>query len=208
MHMQDKIVKDSIQPLLKSHQFKKKGLQWNRDRGCFVDVITVQEAKHSTEDAEVFTLNLGVFVPSFFEAVWSRALSGFATEADCAVRLRLGDLMQGKLYGDAVDQWWTLSDSGSSESSSDEIRRAIEEKVIPFFARFDTFEAIAGHLRQMRGWQANNPLMTIYRALAEWKSGSTSLALQVLDGVKGKAWESKASAVVEMINSAENRIRR
>jgi uncharacterized protein YbaA (DUF1428 family) len=50
-----------------------------------LDVITVQEAKHSTQTEQVFTINLGVFVKSFYEAVWGRPLSGFATEADCAV---------------------------------------------------------------------------------------------------------------------------
>ncbi len=203
MDMLKTVVKEWIQPSLKSHKFKKRGLRWNRDRGCFVDVVSVQKATYSTEQAVVFTINLGVFVPSFYEAVWGTAFSGFAMEADCAVQLRLGELMEGKLYGGALDRWWTVSDPVSVESAGSEIRKAFEEELIPFFASLDTFEAIADHMRQITGWQAKIQLITIYRALAEWKSGSTSLALEMLNSMKGKAWESKASAVAEIIKSED-----
>jgi hypothetical protein len=200
MNQLNQFVEESMQPFLKSQGFKKKGLLWNRERGIFTDVVTLQEAKHSTPENAVFTINLGVFVNPLFEIVWSKALNGFATEADCAVRLRLGDLIQNKPYGDAHDQWWTLPDDSESVALiSQEIQKALEEMAIPFLEKFQDCEAIAEHLRQVKGWQAKNALFLIYRALAEWKSGSATSALKSLDAVQGKAWESKVATAREMV---------
>lgn len=201
-HALDSVVNESIQPLLKTRGFKKKGLLWNRSRDCLIDVVTLQEAKYSTEDSVVLTLNLGIFVPSFFEAVWNKPSSVFVSEADCIVRVRLGDLIQDKPHGDALDKWWTLPDAMSEESTRDDILEALKSKGIPFLDSFDNFQTIAEHMRQVKGWQSKNPLMVIYRALAEWKSGETSSALQLLDHVKEKNWVSKASAVAVLIRSA------
>lgn len=198
----DDIVGQTIQPLLKSVGFKKKGLQWNRDRGEFVDVLTVQEAKHSTSERQVFTLNLGVLVKSFYESVWRKSLNGFATEADCAVRVRLGDLIQGKPFGDANDQWWEIEGATqSAELIGRQIEDALKGMGIPFLEQFGTFGAIADHLKRVKGWQAKNPLIVINRALAEWKTGASNDALETLATIKGKAWEGKADVVREMIKA-------
>lgn len=197
------IIKQSIQPFLKQLGFKKKGLQWNRDRGEFVDVVTVQEAKHSTPEKLVFTVNLGVFVKPFYEAVWRKSPNGFATEADCAVRVRLGDLIQGKPYGDALDQWWQVEPSALDNGEiGKEIEKALRELGIPFLERFDNFGKIADHLQKVEGWQAKNPLITLYRALAEWKTGASKNALETLAMIKGKAWEARADVVRKVVENA------
>jgi len=193
------IVRGVIQPVLKSGGFKTRGLRWNRNRGDFVDVVTVQEAKYSTAEKQVFTLNLGVFVKSFYEAVWQKPSSGLVTEADCAIRVRLGDLVQGKPYGDALDQWWEIENSThTGDLAGREIENALRELGLPFLERFDNFRMIADHLQKIRGWQAKNPLTLLYRALAEWEMGDSSSALETLTVIKGKAWELKADVVRDM----------
>ncbi|MCG8360791.1 MAG: DUF4304 domain-containing protein [Kiloniellales bacterium] len=197
------MIKELIQPLLKSLGFKNKGLQWNRVRGEFVDVVTVQEAKHSTPERQVITLNLGVFVKPFYEAVWQKSPGGFVTEADCAVRVRLGDLVQRKPYGDALDQWWEIEAVPRGDGSAGkEIENALRDLGIPFLERFDKLDAVADHLHKVKGWQAKSPLIVIYRALAEWKTGASSTALETLSTIKGKAWEAKARLIRETINAA------
>jgi hypothetical protein len=198
------IVGETIQPLLKPLGFKKRGLQWNRDRGDFVDVLTVQEAKHSTPEKRVFTLNLGVAVKFFHEAVWQKSLSSSVSEADCPVRLRLGDLIQGRLFGDANDQWWEIEDTQSAKLIGKQLADALKDMGIPFLQRFDTFGAVANHLKAVQGWQAKNPLTLIYRALAEWKDGDCNGALDTLTAIKGKSWEAKTAAVREMILKTPN----
>ena len=79
-----------------------------------------------TQTEQVFTINLGVFVKSFYEAVWGRPLNGFATEADCDVSVRLGALMQGKPFGDANDKWWTINGTPQCNNSlGSEIQSAL-----------------------------------------------------------------------------------
>lgn len=70
---------------------------------------------------------------------------------------------------------------------------------IPFLDRFFEYNIIAEHLKQVKGWQSKNPLMMIYRALAEWKNGKSKVASETLSGIKGKSWESKVNAIQEII---------
>lgn len=200
-----RLVTEFIQPLLREHRFKKRRVLWNRTRGFFVDVIRVQEATYSTEQSQVFTVNIGVCMPSLNDLIWDGPLKGFASEADCVIRHRLGDVMQGKLYGDSLDTWWTLSAPGELEVAGEEIREALEIKALPFLESFDSIESIVNHLDRMSGWQSAYPLMIIYRALAEWKSGSPSTALKTLEPLRkqGGAWASKAISIEAAIKSAK-----
>jgi len=50
-------------------------------------------------------------------------------------------------------------------------------------------------------WQSKNPLMMIYRALAEWKNGKSKVASETLSGIKGKSWESKVNAIRDGVGS-------
>jgi hypothetical protein len=153
-----------------------------------------------TQTEQVFALNLGIFVKSFYEAVWGRPLNGFATEADCDVSVRLGALMQGKPFGDANDKWWTINGTPQCNNSlGSEIQSALVGVGIPFLDRFSEYNIIAEHLKQVKGWQSKNPLIMIYRALAEWKNGKSKVASETLSGIKGKSWESKVNAIQEVI---------
>lgn len=197
----DKLIKPAIQLYLKSVGFKKKGLQWSRDRGDFVDVVTIQLAKYNTIEKQTFTVNLGVFLKSFSEAVWQNPRCVFATEADCVVRVRLGDLMQGKLYGDSLDQWWDIEPSSLDGLVGTEIENALRELGIPFLGQFENYKEIADHLRKVKGWQTKNPLVTLYSALAEWKAGAPKAALVSLETIKGEVWQAKADVIRKLIES-------
>jgi hypothetical protein len=196
----DEIIKQAIQPLLKLYNFKKKGLQWNRERGEFVDVITVQKASYSTLLREVFTLNLGLAVPEFRKIIWPEKQESSLSEAECVVRVRLGDLLQGKPFGDAIDHWWELEKIyNNAEQTGRQIEEALINFGIPFLEQFDTFNAIVAHIRLVMGWQSKIPLNAIYRALAEWKSGLADTALETLANIKSKAWENKAEIIRAII---------
>jgi hypothetical protein len=197
-------VTDFVSPSLKSHGFKKNAYLWNRSRGAFIDVISVQEAIYSNEQV-TFTLNLGVAVPKFLEDVWRKPFQGFATEADCAVRARLGDLIQGKIHGNARDQWWSISDHSGSASLGVELAQHIEGYVFPFLDHFDNYESIASHLRESVGWIARSQFHIICSALAESMCGRGTDAIAKLESIQGDAWRSKIPYLQEIINEAERR---
>lgn len=167
-----------------------------------MDVVRIQEGKTSRPEHRDFTINLGVFVPSFHEAVWREVRNGFAVEADCAVRLRLGDLMQGEPIGHGKDVWWTLADGDGSPAlaAGREIGDALEEFGIPFLERFGDFSTLAEHMRNLTGWQAKYPLSQMYRALAEWRNGDVDGALATLARIRG--WGEKVQVVRDVIVSA------
>lgn len=194
------VATDYLTPVLKSHGFKKRGNQWNRVRGYFVDVVTLQEANFSRENETVFTLNIGVSVTEFVEAVWPNSITGFLTEAECAVRVRLGDLLQGKIYGDSTDQWWSISSQDSVESVGSEVAAAVDDYAIPFLEVFNDYDSIADHLRKSSGWTANSPFHLICGALAEAKCNRRAEALARLALIKGKAWKDKIPMLQQLIS--------
>jgi len=71
----------------------------------------------------------------------------------------------------------------------------------PFSRPIFRYNIIAEHLKQVKGWQSKNPLMMIYRALAEWKNGKSKVASETLSGIKGKSWESKVNAIRDGVGS-------
>jgi len=108
--------------------------------------------------------------------------------------------MQGKPFGDANDKWWTINGTPQCNNSlGSEIQSALVGVGIPFLDRFSEYNIIAEHLKQVKGWQSKNPLIMIYRALAEWKNGKSKVASETLSGIKGKSWESKVNAIQEVI---------
>lgn len=177
-------------------------LEWNKDEEDFIDVVTVQEARHSAGERPVFTVNLGVSVKSFHWVIWGKPLGGSVSEADCAVRVRLGDLIQGKPYGDGNDQWWTVEADGLNlKQLGDELHNSLTQYGVPFLEALRDYPAIADHLQHVTGWQAANPLIQLYRALAEWKSGDAAGARKTLHGISAKAWEPKVVRVQNLIDS-------
>ncbi len=197
----EEIAKTSIHPILKACGFKKKGLQWNRNRGDYIDVITIQEAGYSDTEKTMFTINLGIFVKSFYEAVWQKAQRGFVNEADCVIRLRLSDLLQSKHYGDAKDEWIEI-DIDNHQSVLEDISECLVAICMPFFDKIETPYKILEHMNLTQGGINKTPLMSIYKALANWKTGSNHKALEVLSTVKAKAWASKIKLVQDEIEGS------
>lgn len=194
----DNLIKGHLSPLLKKNGFKKKKHLWNRNRGSFVDVIDVQEAKGSTAFSERLTLNIGVFVPGFYEAVWDEAVKGFAQEADCVVRFRLGALLQDNFTGKALDTWWDLNTDQDVDAVGLELTDALENKAFPFLDSMSDFKGLADFVDGMGGWQKQYPLMQLYLALIRKELGQMEDATIIVDTLlsgSNKAWMPHAQRV-------------
>lgn len=188
------IAKCWIQPLLRSHGFRKNGHRWNRKRSDFVDVVTIQIASYSSKGNESFTVNLGVAVPDFVKIIWPKMTKRWLVDADCAVRCRLG-----RLQDKSLDQWWTIS-NGDHKLIGQEIHSVLDTKGIPFMEKVEDYISLVSCLRQEKGWHQKRPDTTVYLALAEWKVGNADSALQILDGLIGAGgWASIATAIRESI---------
>jgi hypothetical protein len=202
--MLNTLIKKSFQIELKSHGFNKKGHSWNRSRGEFIDVLTIQEAKYSSSEEMTFTVNIGVFVPNFFNIMWGQEPQGFANEADCVVRLRLSDLIQGRLHGDAQDEWWSLASGSDLNPISKEIVDHLSHKVIPFWESMDNYESISKHTRKVEGWQLKDAQWRMQSALVEWKCGRPTKAAEILGDIKATAWLPRVSKVMKIIGDKDS----
>lgn len=194
----DNLIKGHLSPLLKKNGFKKKKNLWNRNRGSFVDVIDVQEAKGSTASSERLTLNIGVFVPELYEAVWDKPTQGFAQEADCVVRFRLGALLQDDFTGKALDTWWDLNTDQDVDAVGLELTEALENKAFPFLDSMSDFKGLADVVDGMGGWQKQYPLMQLYLALIRKELGQLKDATIIVDTLlsgSNKAWMPHAQRV-------------
>jgi hypothetical protein len=194
-----KIISESIHPLLKSIGFRKKGRRWNRTRGNFVDVVQIQESTFRLDDRVDFTVNLGVFIPEFWEIIWGKSFTGIANEADCAVRNRLGDLLQGRIYGDSTDTWWSVSRYDDSEEADfsvvNEVAFGLMDRAISYLEGFDNYEKIAIYILKQKGSFGLYALSKIQLALAQWKAGCVDDATQTLKKINNNAWHEKVDLV-------------
>jgi hypothetical protein len=130
-----KAVVAQVGAMLKPLGFSRKNATWNRQSGSFVQVINLQSSQFS----ETLTANLGVFDKEIYERFWKRSPAGVVREADCIVRSRSGELMDG------FDRWWAVE----AEGTATEIARDLTEHALPFLDRNrcrETSAAPSGHL--------------------------------------------------------------
>jgi hypothetical protein len=192
------MVKEYVAPLLKKNGFKKKKLSWNRARGSFVDIIDIEELPGSTEDNERFVLNIGVFIPDYYEVVWGQPYKGFAQEADAIFRTRLGDLLNGK-FSERINGAFIELDSDTDVLTvGEELSSAIEKKVLPCLDSFTDYRSLHDFIDNIDGWQKDYPLMQIYFALLKQSLGEKESAIAILDDVisgKNRAWATHAQRI-------------
>jgi len=184
--------------LLKKNGFKKKKLSWNRARGSFVDIIDIQELPGSTEDNERFVLNIGVFIPDYYETVWGQPYKGFAQEADAIVRIRLGDLLNGKFSERINGAFIELDSDIDVLTVGEELSSSIEKKVLPWLDSFTDYHSLHDFIDSIDGWQKDYPLMQIYFALLKQSLGEKESAIAILDDViagKNRAWAIHAQRI-------------
>jgi len=194
----DKLAKEYVTPLLKTNEFKKKKLSWNRARGSFVDIVDIQELPGSTQDNERFVLNIGIFVPDYYETVWGQPYKGFAQEADAVFRVRLGDLLKREFSERVNGSLINLDSDSDILVIGKELCSAIEKKVLPCFESFSDFQSLHDFIDSMGGWQKEYPLMQIYSALLKQSLGEKDSAKAILDGLitgKNKAWATHAQRI-------------
>ena len=142
------------------------------------------------------TGNVGVCVPEFRRAVFGEFPS-FASEADCSVRFRFGELIQGDLSGSARDQWWVLTPD-SVDDVGEELARVTLSKVIPFLDSIKTIEDLLGVMLAVEGWQRRSPFFRLSLALSHGGTGDFVAASDVLRQIDS-AWSEHAARVAERL---------
>jgi len=204
MHLTDKLAKEYITLLLKENGFIKQRLSWNRIRDPFVDIINIQKLPGSTENDERFVLNIGVFIPEYYETVWHQPYKRFVNEVDAIFRTRLGDLLKDEFSKNINSSFITLNSDSDVSKVGKELSLAIEKRVIPCLDSFISYQSLHDYIESDDGWYKNYPLMQIYFALMKQSLGDTESATAILDDLierKNKAWVVHAQRIKTLIKS-------
>ena len=111
--------------------FRKKGNNWSRVYGSSAQVINIQWEYFGNESHMRLTANLGVFIPSIWEACWGKKSPVSLKETDCVVRSRIGKLMGGSKEN-SIDKWWNYGHLNNASQVADEVIAEIVCHGIPF----------------------------------------------------------------------------
>jgi hypothetical protein len=114
--------------------YKKKGRTFNKslDSGL-IHVINFQMGKRSL--AGKFTINLGVYIPEIYRAVWDKEAPRFVNHGNCEIEKRIGELIYPH-----EDLWWDLNKN--PKRLSKKVVKIIDKYSLPFLNKFNTQENI------------------------------------------------------------------
>ncbi|WP_081752727.1 DUF4304 domain-containing protein [Kallotenue papyrolyticum] len=196
-HFVDELIKRYLHPELRQYGFTRKARTWNREYNSFNQVINVQTGKTSTHNSGDFTINMGVFVPSVYRAVWGDVPS-FVRETDCTVRTRLGCLLDKK-----VDKWWSFDQTTDIVLIGKEITDLLVNYGLPFLEQFDSLESIHNFLIIRCKSKQSTPLEHIYLAVVKAQLGDTSGAKELFTNVASsfpawREWALKTATELEI----------
>jgi hypothetical protein len=175
--------------------FKRKNLAWNRRRGEFVDIITLQKAKYSTPTEQSITGNVAICVPEFREIIFGE-IPAFLIEADGMFTVRFGALAANDLSGRALDRWWNVSDE-TADAVASELADIVKEKVVPFLNSYTDFAELERLLNTLTGWQTKTPYFQLNKAMLYWKLGNHSKCDEILSSVN--KWPEQVERVREWV---------
>jgi hypothetical protein len=184
-----------VGPILREARFKKKGLTWNRKREDLVDVVNIQRDKGGLPES--FTVNVGVFIPDFYEIVWGVRKTSSVGEAACPVRIRIGPLMQGDLSQRVgTDVWWDLDSDAALEKVGLEISHLLSAKVLPFLDSFQTIRDVHAFMDNARGGLSGAWDFRLYLAIAKYRVGDAEGAKAILEECRRVGWTQHAERVM------------
>ncbi len=131
-----------LAPVLKLQDFKRKGRLWNRHLNIVSHVLFVQSGRWSDRTSGHFTVNLGVFLPAAYQAIWGKLPPKWARDVDCAINMRIGQVMTEDTHainavkGKRRDYWWDFNESTDMERLGAQFADAVTGYALPFLGQF------------------------------------------------------------------------
>ncbi len=189
-------VQAQLAKLLAPHGYLKGGRTFRRDAGegvvqvvnlqmrAFADDAPAELASGGMVVVDRFTVNLGIFIPELRPETVADA--GAVQEYDCALRARIGDLLD-----PPHDHWWDLP--GDAARSGAELVGVMEARGLPFLQRFATRDAVIAEwigFSEVRGLLATARTDVATLLAARGETGEARVLLQELrcrDGMAASA---------------------
>jgi hypothetical protein len=139
----NQMVRDALQPMLKTAGFAKKGLNFYRRRTATVEVINLQRSCWNSVERLEFFVNIGSYVPAL-DAAWGEPILEFPKEYECHFRRRLEALAP---FG--CDRFGFSSPAEAIEIQP-KLRAALAE-ALAFLEKMDSLDGFLTVAVQMNG---------------------------------------------------------
>lgn len=200
----DTLVHVAIHPLLKSHAFQRRKLTWNRRLGEITQVIDLQTGRWGTHRHLDFTFNVGLFVPSVYEAVWDKRSPSFVSISACAYVVRAADLAAGgNLVSSTTDEWWDITSDTDLATLRASVTEALTLRVLPFLEHHTSERSVLALLLAKAGMRGDGGQESVYAAVILQNMGESVRAAQLLKAVvvgdRFDGWGPKAAIVARRL---------
>jgi hypothetical protein len=181
-------IQEAIGAALRPLGFIERKGAWNRRSAGFVDVIDLQMSK----SGDMVTINVGVLHERVHVNVWGTDVPAFVDEPSSTVRVRLGQLIDGK------DTWLALEETPTASQLTDLLVR----HGLPFVDSLHSVEAMESYLTLQGVIKQRYPLPKIHLALLMHERGDKAAACLLLAEIRSTttaAWQGRVDEVRKRI---------
>ncbi len=134
----DKVIK-AFHLRLKPLGFKKKGNNFYLQKVGFGQHINFQKSPWRSKDDISFTINTGVFLPSFWSTLdynTGLPIPEFPSETQCILRRRIGELMND------LDTWWDVNEKTNLAELTSLQLSLLDKVILPHFDFMKTVDNV------------------------------------------------------------------
>lgn len=186
--MRVKVITTRLDRLLRPFGFAARKATWNRKSGPFVDVVNVQVDK----SGDIITINAGVVDRDVHTLLWGPPAQ-FIQETGCTVRVRIGELIDGR------DRWWEIDDVATPDAMADDITA----RVLPFLERMHSREGLRQWLVSTNVIRRRYPPPIISLAILEYLLGDPgkgrALLAELQNATPSAAWGARAAQIADQL---------
>jgi hypothetical protein len=165
----------SVAPLLTAAGYKKSGRNFVAAGDDVARIVQVQTSQLKKPDEATFTINLLATSVAFYEAYAEAPFPKNPASAEAVVTAGIGRLTP---EGEAV--WWSLEPRVSSALVAKEVAALLQERALPFLARFESEDALLRELESGDALPGFSAMRERCRAVLLAKRGRKAEAGKVL----------------------------
>lgn len=211
--MIEPILDQYLAPILRMHDFRRKGRLWNRQLNAISHVVFVQSGRWNDGTSGHFTANLGVFLPAAYQAIWGKLPPKWARDVDCTIIVRIGQVMEdGTLAvnaqrGKGRDFWWKFDATTDIEQLGRQIANVMVQHGLPFLEQFDSLAAIYDFLcSHPKEPMTGEPHTVLSLAVLKFQLGDEEGSRQLLQSASERfpAWRERAQSIALHLGLVSN----
>lgn len=166
----------AIAPPLAARGYRKSARNFVAQAEGVARVVQVQSSQLKKPEEASFTVSALVTSVAFHEAYAGKPFPKNAGSAEPVIQAGIGKLMP-----DGEPLWWSLKPGVSSALIAKDVQKLLEEKVLPFLARFGTEAALLRELEKGDELPGFSAMRERCRAVLLAKAGKKGEARQVLE---------------------------